>query len=129
MPAPLPASTVPPLVLERCRSLLFVPAHVRRFVDKAAGSGADAVILDLEDSVPPERKAEARQHLAAAVSHLAAQRLPVLVRVNHDDANAPADLDAALAAGVQALVLPKIDTAAQLARLAARIQGRASFVV
>ena len=57
------------------RSLLYVPAHVPRFVASAAASAADALILDLEDSVPPACKAAARDGLADAVPAL--QRLAV----------------------------------------------------
>ncbi|WP_262054469.1 aldolase/citrate lyase family protein, partial [Burkholderia thailandensis] len=64
------------------RSLLYVPAHVPRFVAKAAGCDADALILDLEDSVPPEWKAPARDGLADTAAGLAAAGHEVLVRVN-----------------------------------------------
>jgi citrate lyase subunit beta/citryl-CoA lyase len=68
----------------RRRTQLFVPANKPAFVAKAAASGADAVILDLEDSVPAELRAVARDALAGAVSELLAiaPRLHVIVRVN-----------------------------------------------
>lgn len=87
------------------RSSLFVPAHVSRFVRKAAGAGADAVILDLEDAVPADRKPEARAGLKDA---LAALNGTVVVRVNAGDELA-ADVDACLAAGVAEILLPKVD--------------------
>src|SRR4051812_14335493 len=63
------------------RSLLFIPAHDRRKLDKGLGSGADALIVDLEDSVPPDGKVEARQACAAFVdAHRAT--LPLFVRIN-----------------------------------------------
>src|SRR3954451_22142515 len=63
------------------RSLLFIPAHDRRKLDKGLGSGADALILDLEDSVPPDGKVEARQTCAEFVgAHRAT--LPLFVRIN-----------------------------------------------
>ncbi|MEM9783559.1 MAG: aldolase/citrate lyase family protein, partial [Pseudomonadota bacterium] len=49
------------------RSLLFVPVLEERFVAKAAERGADAVVLDLEASIDPARKGEARAALAGAV--------------------------------------------------------------
>ena len=52
------------------RSILFVPANVDRFIDGAAGRGADAYILDLEDSVPMSGKASAREGLQDAVRRL-----------------------------------------------------------
>ena len=53
------------------RSLLYMPAHVTRFVDRAHERGADAVLLDLEDSVPPSEKAAARVGIAAAAAKAA----------------------------------------------------------
>lgn len=51
--------------LARARSLLFVPGHTPQRFDRALASGADAVILDLEDAVAPQDKAQAREHVAA----------------------------------------------------------------
>ena len=56
------------------RSLLFVPADGGRKLDKAMASGADAVIVDLEDSVAPEGKAASRMWLRAASQVLAGTR-------------------------------------------------------
>ena len=117
------------LDLALCRSLLFVPAHVPRFVDKAMHCGADAVVLDLEDSVPAAQKAQARTTLAASVKRLDQAGVPALVRVNRDPAHARADVDAALAAGAAALVLPKIDIGAQIDELASASAGAAPLVV
>src|ERR1700687_4567039 len=83
------------------RSLLFVPADGGSKLDKAMASGADAVILDLEDSITPERKAQAR---AAALEFLKAankkkQRPRLLVRINGlDTGMTDAHLDAKLTA-------------------------------
>lgn len=111
------------LDLRQCRSLLYVPAHVPRFVEKAGNCGAEAVVLDLEDSVPLEQKPAARAALPAAAAALSARGVPVLVRVNQDAAQAPADLDAAVIAQVQGLVLPKTDTAAQVQDFAQRVSA------
>ncbi|MGD8710652.1 MAG: aldolase/citrate lyase family protein, partial [Ectothiorhodospiraceae bacterium] len=89
------------------RSLLFVPAHVQRFVESAHRRGADAVLLDLEDSVPAGQKAAARTALGAAVERLRAHGASVLVRVNRPLGECVADLSAAVAAGADAVVLPK----------------------
>lgn len=51
----------------RLRSLLYVPAHVDRFVEKAHARGADAIVLDLEDAVPEAEKDSARAALPRAV--------------------------------------------------------------
>ncbi|WP_240203003.1 aldolase/citrate lyase family protein, partial [Burkholderia sp. LMG 13014] len=96
------------------RSLLYVPAHVPRFVDKAATCGADALLLDLEDSVPADRKALARDALAAAVPRLKAAGSDVLVRVNGSLQWLPHDLRAAVAAGAGGVAIPKVLGASHL---------------
>lgn len=95
----------------RWRSLLFVPAHVPRFVEAAQERGADGVILDLEDSVPQDHKGEARRQLRDSVAKVGRKGASVLVRVNRGFRALAADLDAAVVAGVDALVLPKTDSA------------------
>ena len=60
---------------EIARSLLFVPGHQGARFDKARASGADAIVLDLEDAVPPAQKDEAR---ATAAQWLAAPQLHVI---------------------------------------------------
>lgn len=95
----------------RWRSLLFVPAHIPRFVEAAHERGADGVILDLEDSVPQDQKAEARRHLPESVANVSRKGKSVLVRVNRGLRALAADLGAAVMAGVDALVLPKTDSA------------------
>lgn len=93
----------------RWRSLLFVPAHVPRFVEAAHERGADGVILDLEDSVPQDQKGEARKRLPECVAKVGRKGASVLVRVNHGLRALAADLDAAVIRGVEALVLPKTE--------------------
>ena len=96
------------------RSLLYVPAHVERFVDGAHRFGAHAFILDLEDSVPDDLKTAARAALPRSVETLAASG-DVLVRVNRPWRLAWRDLEAAVGAGARGVVLPKTDTPAQVA--------------
>ncbi|TIN31915.1 MAG: CoA ester lyase [Mesorhizobium sp.] len=95
----------------RWRSLLFVPAHVPRFVETAHERGADGIILDLEDSVPQDQKSEARRQLSDSVAKVGCKGTSVLVRVNRGLRALAADLDAAVMACVDALVLPKTDSA------------------
>jgi citrate lyase subunit beta/citryl-CoA lyase len=104
----------------RRRTQLFVPANKAAFVGKAAVSGADAVILDLEDSVPADQRDVARDALAAAVAELGAidPDLHVLVRVNADESLAD-DVRAAVAAGAHAVLLPKTESAEDVRRLEA----------
>ena len=51
------------------RSYLFAPGHNEKLLGKVFDAGADAVILDLEDAVPPEHNAAARHHVAGALWH------------------------------------------------------------
>lgn len=89
------------------RSMLYVPANVPRFVAKSATAGADAVLLDLEDSVPPDRKGEARAALAEAVPTARGGGADVLVRVNRPLSIAVGDIEAAMAAGADGILLTK----------------------
>ena len=64
------------------RSMLFVPVTQRRFVDGAAKRGADAIILDLEDSVAPSEKDRARTLVPEAARIVSAGGADVVVRLN-----------------------------------------------
>jgi len=87
--------------------MLYVPANVPRFVGKSAGAGADAVVLDLEDSVPPAEKAPARDRLAASIATARAGGSAVLVRVNRPLGQAARDMEAAAAGGAEGILLSK----------------------
>ncbi|WDZ81628.1 CoA ester lyase (plasmid) [Ensifer adhaerens] len=89
--------------------MLFIPAHEERFVAKAHLRGAEAIILDLEDSVPPAAKDLARSSLRSAAARLKEHGLAVLVRVNRGLANCVADIEAAVFAGIDAVMLPKVN--------------------
>ncbi|GAA1501811.1 HpcH/HpaI aldolase/citrate lyase family protein [Nocardioides humi] len=91
------------------RSLLYVPANRPRFVAGATRRGADAVILDLEDSVPREQKAAARAGLTDAIGTVAQGRGDVLVRVNRNWSDLVPDLAASVHPAVTAINLPKVD--------------------
>lgn len=90
------------------RSLLFVPVTAERFVAKAHTRGADAIILDLEDSILPAHKDAARSALAAAVPRVAQSGADVVVRINRPLTLAIPDIAAAVMPGVAALMLPKV---------------------
>lgn len=93
---------------------LFVPAHRPERFAKAAASGADAIILDLEDAVPEDAKDSARAALVADFTDL-----PVLVRINafgtpwYDH-----DLDAIARLPIAGIILPKADRAVNLLQVA-----------
>ena len=97
------------------RSLLFVPGDRPERFAKAAASGADAVILDLEDSVLPERKQAARN---AVLEWLGRRDCPCLVRINPLDGEYVADdLAVVLPGDPDGLVLPKAEGAASVRAL------------
>ena len=99
------------------RSLLYVPANNQRFIDKAHTRGADAIILDLEDSVPAAGREAARRDLSAAVASVGRSGADVLVRINRPDDEAAADIAAAVAAGVYGLMVSKAGSAAHMQRV------------
>lgn len=88
------------------RSLLFCAADDHRRLAKITERGAHAVILDLEDAVPLERKDAARAALPASVAAL--DGLPVVIRINADWRTAYADLAVAVQTGVSAIMVPKV---------------------
>jgi citrate lyase subunit beta/citryl-CoA lyase len=103
----------------RWRSVLFVPGDRPDLAAKAAASGADAVVLDLEDAVPAARKAGAREQLRAGVSAIAGAAT-TLVRVNPPGGSHFAgDIAALPEQGVDALIVPKLESSDDLARVAA----------
>lgn len=92
------------------RALLFIPATAERFLAKAHERGADAIILDLEDSIPAGEKDQARHALNAAIHMLAGRGVETWVRVNNDPAHLSADLAAATLPGVSGVMLPKVES-------------------
>jgi citrate lyase subunit beta / citryl-CoA lyase len=109
------------------RSYLFVPADSERKLAKGAESGADALILDLEDSVATDRKAGARQTaLAYLKQHAGAPNRPQLVvRVNALDTGlTDADLDVVVAGRPDAILLPKAEGGVAVTHLDAKLTAR-----
>lgn len=105
-------------VLPVWRSLLFVPAHIAKFTDKAHQRGADACILDLEDSVALSHKQLAREVAGIAAPAIDALGLDVLVRINGLAEGGLADLQAVIGQAVRAVVLPKVASAEAVRALA-----------
>jgi citrate lyase subunit beta / citryl-CoA lyase len=102
------------------RSVLYLPASNARAVEKARALSCDTVILDLEDAVAPDAKAEARRAAAAAVQAGGFGARELVVRVNGLDTPWGADDLAAIAAvGPDAILTPKISSAAGLAAVRA----------
>lgn len=96
------------------RSWLYAPGNNPKLLQRVFTAGADAVILDLEDAVPPSEKEHAREMVAEAVRARAGQAGPlVFVRVNHPHSRlAEADLRAVVHAGLDGVRVPKVEDAA-----------------
>ncbi|WP_414448951.1 CoA ester lyase [Burkholderia sp. 22PA0099] len=114
------------------RSYLFVPGNRPERFDKACASGADAVILDLEDAVGLADKAAARDAVCAWLAQRKPGGGPVLVRINAADTPYYADdvrcLTAPGTASPDGLVVPKAASGAQLRALAAQLPGNAALL-
>lgn len=102
----------------RLRSLLFVPGDRPERFDKAARSGADAIILDLEDSVAPAAKEQARSAVANYLAGPASVPVLRFVRINPID-GPHRDADLACLTGADGVVLPKSEGAHTCQTLAA----------
>ncbi len=103
------------------RSVLYVPGSNARALEKARELPCDGLILDLEDAVAPEKKAEARAAIVAALAERYGPR-EVAVRINGRGTEWYEDDVAALAtAGADALVVPKCDDAATVAETDRRL--------
>ena len=104
------------------RSSLILPVNVPKFVERAHLRGADAIVLDLEDSVPTAEKAGARRLIPDALRMVARGGGEVLVRVNNDLALLDEDVDAAVHPGLDGLAFPKAESAEQIRKLVAQIE-------
>jgi citrate lyase subunit beta/citryl-CoA lyase len=95
------------------RSVLFMPAANARALEKARTLAADALVFDLEDAVAPEAKPEARRMAVAAASGGGYAPREVVIRVNAlDTAWGRDDLAAVAASGADAILVPKVESAA-----------------
>lgn len=110
------------------RSALYMPASNARALEKAREIDCDVVILDLEDAVAPDAKAEARDNAVAAVRAGGYGPREVVIRINGLDTEWGADdLAAAAAAGPDAILAPKIDGPGDLAAYAAALPDGAAL--
>lgn len=106
------------------RSVLYMPGANERALEKAKGIPADALILDLEDAVAPDAKPEARARVCAAAASGEYGAKEIAIRINglgtqwHDD-----DIAAAAAAGPDAIVVPKVNSAEEVAQLIASFEA------
>lgn len=112
--------------LRLVRSLLFLPATADHLLDKATERGADALVVDLEDAIPPDRKAPARPMARAAVEQLAARGARVLLRVNSEPALWHQDLQGMPLHRLAAVMLPKVEATAQVDAFAQALASQAA---
>jgi len=99
------------------RSVLYMPGSNARALEKAREIPADALILDLEDAVAPDAKEEARAQVCAAVKQGGYGKREIAIRVNGLDTPwGMADIEATVAAGPDAILVPKINSAADVER-------------
>jgi citrate lyase subunit beta / citryl-CoA lyase len=100
------------------RTYLFVPGNRPDRFGKALASGADAVVLDLEDAVAPQDKAAAREAIAAWCQMARPETERIVVRINDESTEwFEDDLDLVHAAGLHAAMLPKAELVSQVARV------------
>jgi len=95
------------------RSLLFVPILEERLLEKAADRGADALVLDLEASIPDSKKSSARDAVESTVNALA-PKIEVTVRINAAWLNAFRDVEACVVEGVSAIHLARCESAREV---------------
>ncbi|HEY0300699.1 MAG TPA: aldolase/citrate lyase family protein, partial [Rhizomicrobium sp.] len=106
------------------RSVLYMPGSNARALEKARSLPADALILDLEDAVAPDAKDLARTQVCDAVKAKGFGKREIIVRINSLETPwGEADLKAAAEAGPDAILVPKISSAAELNLIEARLGG------
>ncbi len=92
------------------RSLLYVPGNSEKMIEKARSSAADGIILDLEDSIPPEQKESARETVARALREMDFGQRHVFVRINSlATPHSIADARAVAATGAAGILIPKVE--------------------
>lgn len=106
------------------RSVLYMPGSNARALEKGKNVSADALILDLEDAVAPDAKESARDQVVQAVRNGGYGHREIAVRVNPLDSHwGPADVEAAATCGADALLLPKVESAAMVQELERRMDA------
>ncbi len=112
------------------RSMLFVPGHKLDWIRKASRYKPDALIIDLEDAVPPSEKAAARLATREGIAHCHSTGLPATVRINSPAVGGLEDIEAIASPGLTAVVVPKLRTVDEVQlvdRALAYAEGRAGL--
>lgn len=106
------------------RSVLYIPGSKERALEKAKTLAVDAIIFDLEDAVAPDEKATARELLAQTLTTGGYGARAQIVRINGFDTEwGDADLATIAKAGPEAVLLPKVNSAADIVDLASRLDA------
>ena len=105
------------------RTLLYVPANVEKYVEKAHTRGADCIQLDLEDSVPDSQKDAARRLVPAAAARVRRGGADVVVRINSPADMASRDLEFSICADVDGVAITKTQSADHVRRIDDLISG------
>jgi len=104
------------------RTLMFVPGNQEKRIEKARTVPADALILDLEDSVPETEKGTARNIVSASIQKLASEGLDIFVRVNSlSTPHCTIDIKAVVKKGLKGICLPKSESANDIHKAEAMI--------
>lgn len=104
------------------RSLLFLPGDDRRKIEKAITTSPDSIIMDLEDGVAVNKKAEAREVVLRAISELHFGKCERIIRINALDTNfANDDIETVVRAQPDAVVIPKVEAPDQVTYVVDRI--------
>lgn len=114
------------------RSRLIMPANERKYIEKAHLRNADAVVLDLEDSVPVSEKVATRAVIKDSLALVGRGGSDVLVRVNHTDELLKGDVEASVWPGLSGIFFPKVETGEQvraLDRLLAELEQKRGIPV
>lgn len=104
------------------RSTLILPVNIPKFVEKAYLRGADAILLDLEDAVPPAEKENARKLIKDSISLAARGGAEVGVRINKDPSWLTLDVEASVYPGLDGITLPKTESAEEVRNLEALVE-------
>ena len=100
--------------INQFRSLLFVPATSEHLWEKASQRGADAVVIDLEDAIPLDKKELARAMAPSAIHLLKNKGVDIVLRVNSDPTLWQLDLVGMPLQSLSAIMLPKVETKEQV---------------
>jgi citrate lyase subunit beta/citryl-CoA lyase len=113
-----------PMTIRPRRSVLYMPGSNARAIEKARTLPCDAIVIDLEDAVAPDAKEDARRQVVHAVKAGGFDHREVFIRINGIDSPwSTDDLNAAVAAVPDAILIPKVTTGEQLEQIGARLLG------